>query len=436
MELFFKRPAAILLFIGLVLLLVARGIVPAFSKMDTDFPNYFTAAKIVADGGDTDRLYDTPWFQEQMRRYRIGSASEGAFKPFPPPTALLLIPLTRFEPLNALRVMTAVSVLCLLCSIVLLARILSWSLPDSGALILLSGYAVLNTLRLGQPYILVSLSCILGYYAHLERRPLLAGICFGLFTPIKYFPIVILVYFAFRKEWKIVLGGAIAIAIVSAVSIGVLGWKIHEDYLASVLGNHLIAKLDMQNPFTASYQSFDSLYRRLFIFDATLNPRPLWALPRLYGVGLVITKVSILLATIATLVKLARSGAAGTTGLSIGILGIFTLLLAPATATYHMVLLWLPVGLVINAFLRESAPLHAYFVLAAYSLIGFFPYGHAFRFEGRGGLTVLAYPRLLLLLAIFMACVHFIWNRTQPNGAARTRELPRFFDGKSLNDAS
>jgi hypothetical protein len=426
MELFFKRPVAILLFIALMWVLVARGIVPAFSKMDTDFPNYLTAAKIVADGGDTDRLYDNLWFQDQMRRYQIGKASEGAFKPFPPPTALLLIPLTRFEPLNALRIMTGVSVLCLICSIALLARILSWSFADSGAFILLSGYAVLGALRLGQPYILVSLSCILGYYAHLKGRPLLAGMCFGLFTPVKYFPIVILAYFAFRKEWKIVLGGAIAIAIVSAVSIGVLGWKIHEDYLSSVLGNHLIAKLDMQDPFTASYQSFDSLFRRLFIFDATLNPRPLWAFPRLASVGLIITKVSILLAAIATLVKLARSGAASTTGLSIGILGICTLLLAPATASYHFVLLWLPVGLLVNGFCRESASLYAYFILGAYSLIGFFPYGHAFRFEGRGGLTALAYPRLFLLLAIFMACVHFIWNQQ--------RESPRFVDGGSLHD--
>src|SRR5271170_1697210 len=78
MELFFKRPVSTLLFIALVLVLVARGIVPALSKIDTDFPNYFTAAKIVADGGATDRLYDNLWFQEQMRRYQIGKASEGA----------------------------------------------------------------------------------------------------------------------------------------------------------------------------------------------------------------------------------------------------------------------------------------------------------------------------------------------------------------------
>jgi hypothetical protein len=77
MYLLFKRPAALLLFVALTLVLAARGVVPALSKVDTDFPNYFTAAKILADGGNTDRLYDNGWFQDQMRRYQIGKASQG-----------------------------------------------------------------------------------------------------------------------------------------------------------------------------------------------------------------------------------------------------------------------------------------------------------------------------------------------------------------------
>jgi hypothetical protein len=82
MYLLFKRPVALLLFVALTFVLAARGIVPALSKVDTDFPNYFTAAKIEADGGNADRLYDNGWFQDQMRRYQIGKASEGAFSPF------------------------------------------------------------------------------------------------------------------------------------------------------------------------------------------------------------------------------------------------------------------------------------------------------------------------------------------------------------------
>ena len=199
-QLYFKRPAAVLLSIALTFVLIVRGVVPATSKIDSDFPNYFTAAKIVADGGNIERLYDNGWFDEQMHRYRTWTGIPGKFSPFPPPTALLLIPLTRLAPLNALRAMTAVNMACLICSIVLLTRILSLSLVESTVLVLLSGSAVLNAFRLGQPYIPVSLSCILGYYAYLKGRPLLAGLCFGLFVPVKYFPVVFLIYDIFADS--------------------------------------------------------------------------------------------------------------------------------------------------------------------------------------------------------------------------------------------
>jgi hypothetical protein len=181
----------------------------------------------------------------------------------------------------------------------------------------------------------------------------------------------------------------------------------------------------MQDPFTASFQSFDTLYRRLFIFDASANPRPLIALPRLQSIGVLVTKAAIFLAAVATLIKVARSGAASATAPSIGILGIVTLLLAPATASYHVVLLWLPIGLLIQYFLCERAPVCAYFILGSYALIGFFPYRFTVGFEGQGGLTVLAYPRLFLLLAMFVACVYCIWRRAEPLHEAPTRDSPR-----------
>ena len=320
--------------------------------------------------------------------------------------------------------MTAVSVLCLIGSIVLLARILAWTAVDAALLVLLSGSAILGALRLGQPYILVSASCILGYYAYLRDRPWAAGAWFGLLTPLKYFPVVILIYFAFRKRWQVVVGGTLAILVVSLASVWVLGWKIHAEFLASVLGNHLIARLSMQDPFTASFQSFDTLFRRLFVYDATANPQPLVVAPFLQAAGVLATKTAISLVTIATLVRLARSRGAAATAASIGLLGIATLLLAPATATYHFVLLWLPVALLVDFFLRERAPGYAYFVLGSYTLIGFFPYRFTAPFEGRGGLSVLAYPRLFLLLAMFIACVHCLWKRAETSHGMRTDALP------------
>jgi len=406
----FPKPAAIVLLAALALNVVARGIVPTLSAVATDFPSYFTAAKIVADGRDVARLYDIPWFQQQMRSYRIGKPEEGKFSPFPPPTALLLVPLAGLAPLNALRVVTGIGVLCLIGSIVLLARSLCWSALDTAVLVLLSGNAILAALRLGQPYILVSACCILGYYAYLRHRPWLAGASLGLFTPLKYFPVVMLGYFAFRRQWRLVVAGMLAIVVVTLASIAVLGWKIHAQFLTSVLGSHLTARLSMQDPFSASFQSFDTLFRRLFVFDALANPRPLLAAAWLSRACLVATKLVIFAALIATLLRLARSRGASATAPSLGLLGIATLLLAPATATYHMVLLWLPVGLLCNFFLRQRALASVWVVLGGYALIGFLPYRFTMPFEGRGGLTVLAYPRLFLLLAMFVASVHGLWK--------------------------
>jgi hypothetical protein len=202
----------------------------------------------------------------------------------------------------------------------------------------------------------------------------------------------------------------------------VLGWKVHETFLASVLGHHLTANLSLQDPFTARFQSFDTLFRRLFVPDPIANPHPWLALPRLQLIGVPVTKALILTTAIFSLVRLARNGVADSVAPSVGILGILTLLLAPATASYHFVLLWLPVGLLVNHFQREHAPAYAGLMLGLYTLIGFFPYGHAYRFEGLGALTVLAYPRLFLLLAMFVLCVAFVWSRAR--APAATAELP------------
>jgi hypothetical protein len=74
------------------------------------------------------------------------------------------------------------------------------------------------------------------------------------------------------------------------------------------------------------------------------------------------------------------------------------------------VLLWLPVGLLIDYFLRERRPAFGRLVLGCYALIGFFPYRYTAPFEGRGGLTVIAYPRLFLLSVMFVACIYFVWQ--------------------------
>jgi hypothetical protein len=425
MNSFFSRAWTALMLLGLVAYLFQKGVVPALSGIDADFLGYFTAARIVVEGQNTGKLYDDPWFREQVRRHGWESEKNPAkFAPFPPPTALLLMPLARYEPLTALRIVTCASVLCLICSIFLLARIVAWDPVDSAVFILCSGTAIISGLRFGQPYILISTACILGYHLYLKGRPWLAGMCLGLFVPIKYFPVVILACFALRKQWRVVLGGAIAVAAVALVSVTVLGWQVHQIFLSSIFASHLLGHLSLRDvgpPFTAVYQSFDTMFNRLFVLDP-LNPRPFWAAPSLATLGTITVKSLILLVAAATLVKLARERSSKSVAASVGIAGILLLLIAPATATYMCALLWLPVGLLIDYFLAKQARKPAYLVLIAYTAIGFIPWQYIYPFEGRGVLTILAYPRLFLLLAMFVVCIWFIIRPT-PSGQPEARRL-------------
>src|SRR6185437_7191427 len=104
MSAWLHRWLALALLVALIIFESMRGLLPALSRIDTDFPNYLTAAKIVADGRDPRQLYDNTWYRQQMRGY--GMDDRGSFNPFPPPTALVLLPLAHLEPLTALRVMT------------------------------------------------------------------------------------------------------------------------------------------------------------------------------------------------------------------------------------------------------------------------------------------------------------------------------------------
>jgi hypothetical protein len=399
-----RQPARFLLLAALGCLVLIDGVVPAVSHIDSDFGNYLTSAEIVAHGGAVERLYDDAWFQDQMHRYGTWSGIPGKFSPFTPPTALLLVPLASLSPLDALRAVTAASLLGLACAIALLRRILGWSPVGTALLVLASGFAVINALRLGQPYILVSLACIAGYYARSIGRPWLAGACFGIFVPLKYFPVVMLIYFACRREWRLVAGGAAVIGAILAISVATLGWGIHEQYLASVLGDHLVGKISLQDPFTASFQSWDSLLRRLFVLDPEANPHPWLVLPGLRLVALAAVKAGIALAALMALIRGWAAGEAAVAP-SIGLIGVATLLLAPATATYHCTLLWLPVGLAAACLLRQDRGSAACVLLGCYVLACSFPHRWINLFEGRGALTVLAYPRLWLLLVMFIVCV-------------------------------
>ncbi len=378
---------------------VVRGALPAFTEIGSDFPNYYTSGWIARTGNSVERLYDDGWFQQRIDS--LGIHQQGKFSPFPPPTVLPFIPLSYLEPLAALRVVTVINLILVAASVIILARLFSFSRAESLLFVLLSGWGLANCLRLGQLYIALSFSMLLGFSCYTKKRHTCAGVSYGLFVPIKYFPVVVLVYSIWKKESRLLIASFATILALCLLSLLVLGWEIHELFFRMVLGEHLQGNLTQQNPFSPAFQSFTSLFRRLFVFDATLNPNPFIASTLLFTLLRIASVLVPVFLTFHLLVKWKKHTHEESASLAVALLCLLGLLIAPATATYHFLLLWLPVGILLSHFRATNN--HKGFSATAvlYSSIGFLPYSFFHQFDGRGLATLVAYPRLFLVSVLF-----------------------------------
>lgn len=397
---------------------IIKGVIPAFTRIQTDFPNYYTAGMIARTGLGIERIYDDAWFQDQI--FAHGMVQQGKFSPFPPPTALLFAPLSLLEPLAALRVVTLINLLLLLLSIWLISRLFEFSIPVSAAFALLSGVGLINCLQFGQLYIALSCSILLSYFWIRNNRQIPAGVSAGLLAPIKYFSFLLLPAFVVRRQWRALVAGTLTVAFIFCCSVAFLGWDVHEQWVLSVLGAHLQSNLSLQNPFSSTFQSFDSLFRRLYLYDARWNPNPFVDAPWLYVSFKIICITSIVTAAagIVALLGRAKEPAAG---LTLSILCLGGLAIAPATATYHFLLLWLPVGILLQFFRLRGKKGFFWSTGLLYSAIGFIPYSFFRGFDTGGLVTPLAYPRLFLLLLLFGLAITAAVLELGANAASQSR---------------
>ncbi len=374
-----------------------RGVLPAFTHIDTDFPNYYAAGALARTGTNVERLYDDAWFQNEI--YRLGMNQQGKFSPFPPPTALLFIPFSFLPPLTALQVMSILNLLCLGLSVHIIRRLFDFSLLHSTLFVMLSGWGLANCFRFGQLYLALSLSMLAAVSFRRRSKCVIAGICIGSLLPIKYFSVLLLLNEILKRRWQTVLACVATVVAIFAISILILGWEIHRVWLFSVLGAHLQADLSGQDVYSFTFQSFRSLFRRLFLFDPLLNPNPWIDSTTAYHLATAASLLFPLALTIRAILRVKDDETLPE--LSVAILLTAGLLVAPATATYHFVLLWLPVGILLQRFSRSGQTNLALATVTCYTAIGFLPYSLFQQFDGAGLLTLLAYPRLFLMTALF-----------------------------------
>jgi hypothetical protein len=350
----------------------------AWNNLGTDFPNYYTAARLVRYGERLRDYYDWTWFARQMNY--AGVDHLGAYIPQTPLTMLPMIVLSGLSPLAAKRVWLVISLTLLLMVVKMLAAMagIRW---EYVAVLLICGYQSLETNFLdGQYYILLLILITLVAWSLDRKRNRVGGFLSGIAFAVKLYTGPFLLYFVAKRKWAATAAMLVAVAFGVALAIVLFGWSDVSYWATHVFPRTLEgASIDPYNP---GVPTLSTLLRRLFMFEPGLNPSPVFRSPSIFFFTRTAVQLS-LLAVPALGIAFSRKSEPRK---DLSWFVIASILVSTSTASYTFILLIAPIVLL----LPGANPAKAVYLVVTYILLnvnlGF----------------VWAFPKVWILLALFM----------------------------------
>ncbi len=192
----------------------------------SDFFVYFSAARLLTDGGSTATLYDFEAFRAFQNTI---AAVTGGVRPFVyPPTYLLLIQPLAYAPYPiAFVVWQVAGLLCLAGA----GRLAGLRRLELVALVL--GPAAWINFAVGQNGLLTSALLVAGW-ALLARRAIGAGVLFGLLTFKFHLGLLIPIALLAQRNWRAIIAAVAAAAAFAGASVILFGPQSWLDFLASL----------------------------------------------------------------------------------------------------------------------------------------------------------------------------------------------------------
>jgi len=161
-----KSSLNLLAFLALLIFL-ATSFRAGWTRSETDFPNYYTAAWLVSRGAPLRNYYDWTWFQRQMN-YAGVECQLGGYIPQTPLTMVPMIGLASFPPQTAKRIWLTLNVGFLAATVYLLSRLTRFTVAQM-SLLAFGGYGSLHVnFLLGQYSLFLLFVLTIAFYA-LER---------------------------------------------------------------------------------------------------------------------------------------------------------------------------------------------------------------------------------------------------------------------------
>ncbi|WP_213805483.1 glycosyltransferase 87 family protein [Granulicella sp. dw_53] len=387
------------IFLMLCAFLLGYTLPRAWRTLNTDFPNYYLAASIAREGTDPSRAYEWIWLQREKDHREIDQRIVGLV-PITPFSTLVMWPIASLRPLAAKHIWTIFNLLLLPLIALLLRRITPLSLLQIGILILVS-FSLHRNLLYGQYYILLLAILTAACWAAQRGYSWIAGALVGLGAAVKIFPVLFVLYFLRKKDWKSLCACLLAIVASLVISISVFGWNLHRTYLLQVLPWTL--RGDCLDPYNLASSSISSLFHRLFIYEPQWNPHPAIHAPILFAILYPLAQLLILVPIFWCLDRNDRSPAR--ISLEWSALLVASLTISPLPASYHFTVFILPIAVLFGKLLQEKRSVAAMAVALLYLAIGYPGWNTA---SSDGWSALLHVPRLYVLILMTSAYFYLL----------------------------
>ena len=387
---------------------LALFIVPsAWSKLITDFPNLYLTARLAHEGVDTSRVYEWVWLQREKDLRSLDIPTIGLI-PVTPFSTLVLWPLTSLPALVAKHAWIIAN-LGLLVPICWFIHSLTGLSYRRIALILAFSFPLQRNLLYGQYYVLLLALIVAGCWCYVKERYILSGALIAIAAACKIFPVLFVVLFLRRRNWRSLASFAVTGIATATVSIAVLGWNLHRTYLHQILPWALHG--EAMPPYIPSAASISSLLHFLLLSEPQWNPHPWHNSPLLYA----LLQPTLQMLLLAPAILLIRRNDLTSKRIIFEWIGVLTAALTISTipASYNFVLMVFPVCTLAAVIIERRTYGLLIPLIVAYLGVGF-----PMPTPGRQiGLAILFFtPRLFLLAAVLVGIYLLLWLSPREQG--------------------
>lgn len=350
------------------------------------FASYFTSARMLADGSDMTRAYDTTYYFAKMHEYGFGNVKDLSNLPT---GSFITLPLSGFEPVTAKIIWNVLGLIFLVTSILLLFRTFDIPLYSNQGLLLilitLLYYPFYYNIAFGQAYALLLVLASVSVYGFKKDNIWLIAIPIALIIILKgygFYPLAALLLMRKPKSFLYALGLTAAIFVLTLPLFGLSAWQMYYAKFYSVVayGEHSS---------NVAYQTLGSLLGHLFSYNSTVNTNAIFTIPKIYVYY--ITQIAGLIVLFILSRKFSKENYLIFFVMSFAL----NVIISPAAEDYHS-LFYLPLIILCGNILIKDKDFRSpkIYVFAIAVLLLMLPLPFRLMQDSAFPLYVLAYPRL------------------------------------------